>query len=200
MRTSTRFNIIVIGLSAILLLIILRVIHIQSVKMEGSYAAVLTTNQPSNIFRKFNKMQPEPPKPNSEDTKAIHYDLRSPNQIAIGDKLRQTLATLGIVKDERTIDALLVAFASADISRFPDDWKDKPDVIATAAHALKHKIAYLLPSGTNADGSLISADPLTIMRVLECPLGIPVPPMADFEVREGIGGLYQEAKAIEKAQ
>jgi hypothetical protein len=200
MNTSRKLKIIVIGSAAIVLLVTLKLI---SASHSGAVPPLVPLRSARSgqdekmpiagtgrIFKQFNKhpMQPTP-EPQMQE---IRYDYRSENQVALTDKLRLTLQGLGIEKDDSTITRILVAFESSDISHYPPDWQAAPEVQATAALALKRKIAYLLPSGTNSDGQLIPADKLTIQRVVESDLGFHIPMMVDYEIRDTV----EEAKEI----
>lgn len=133
----------------------------------------------------------------------IRFDQRGEKEIKMFDQMNMTLLELGLEKDERTVRQLVLARVKADWSTTPDSFKESPDWAALQAHALKTKIAMLLAKGTNhfiaPDGRkievIIPPDTLTIQRVLECPLGPTVPPMADFEVRQGEDAVWKEAES-----
>jgi hypothetical protein len=60
-----------------------------------------------------------------------------------------------------------------------------PDWAPNQAYALKRKVS----------GLLETTDPLTIKRVLECPIGPEAPPMVDYVVRKDV---WEEIKAGKK--
>jgi hypothetical protein len=99
-----------------------------------------------------------------------------------------------------------MARVKADWSTTPEHFKAAPDWAALQANTLKIKISHFFNKGTNyivmPDGKVkeeeIPADALTIQRVLECPLGVEIPPMADYEVRTGDDAVWEEAQAMKK--
>jgi len=116
------------------------------------------------------------------------FNMRGTNEIGMIQLMTATLATLGIEKDERTVKQLVLARVKADWSKFPAHFKTDPGWAAFEAHTLKGKISRLLNT-TNA---------LTLQRVLECSLGPEIPPMADFEVRDGNDAIKREAMAMKQ--
>lgn len=104
--------------------------------------------------------------------------------------MSETLQSLGIEPEDRIVQRLVGARIKADWSSVPESFRSAPDWAAVQSVKLKRAVAHVLKT----------EDALTIKRVLETDLGGPtLPPMADYELRDGPEAVFNEAKAIEKA-
>jgi regulation of enolase protein 1 (concanavalin A-like superfamily) len=122
------------------------------------------------------------------------FDVRGTNEMRMMTLMTNALFKAGIKADlenkeqAATVRQLVMARVKSDWSTTPEHFKAAPDWAALQARTLKFKISKLLDT-TNS---------LTIQRVLECPIGAEVPPMADYEVRTGDDAVWEEAQAMKK--
>lgn len=163
--------------------------------------------KPTPIFKAFNQQRAKPEPLTSptngqtfapDQTVTICYDLSGPKEAELIQTMTATLADLGQVWPERTVKQVVLARIEGDWSTTPPgpEWKDNPQWQKICADRLKHKIGWLLGTtnlayavlSENTDNQIphveiMPADPLTIKRVLETPVGeTTVPPMEDFVV------------------